>query len=170
MGSLFRHSGARFSDCGTYRYSLWRTWGTGQRCLFLMLNPSTADEVENDPTVERCERRARVLGFGGLRVANLFALRSTDPSALKAHPDPIGPENDSEILEAARAAGMVVCAWGVHGKLGNRSTSVVRMLREAWIPLHVLKLNADGQPAHPLYLPYGLTPVPWETSEDPTHG
>lgn len=90
--SLFEQSGAAFSPCRRYRYRLWRTWGDAAPAVFVMLNPSTADEIENDPTVERCERRARAMGFGGLRVANIFSLRSTDPTALYTSDDPVGPE------------------------------------------------------------------------------
>lgn len=162
MTSLFDlDRGATFSPCGIYRYALWRLWADTPPLLFLMLNPSTADETSNDPTVERCERRARALGFGGLRVANLFALRSTDPRALRHHPDPVGPENDRHILAAARKAAQVVCAWGIHGRLGNRSQAVTRLLLAAGIPLHILSLTRDSEPSHPLYLPYHLEPQPW---------
>lgn len=158
-------SGATFSPCRAYRYELRRIWnpcvaGTALAC-FIMLNPSTADEVANDPTVERCERRARSWGWDGLIVANLFALRSTDPKALKTHLDSIGPVNDDSILWAAMQSKLVVCAWGIHGKLGGRSAAVLALLRGTGIALHALKVNADGEPAHPLYLPYSLSPVPF---------
>lgn len=95
MSTLFpEQSGADFSPCQRYRYKLWRKWGNGDLVNFLMLNPSTADAVQNDPTVERCERRARQLGFDGLIVTNLFAFRATDPRTLKAAPDPIGFPRD----------------------------------------------------------------------------
>ena len=81
---LFEQSGASFSPCGTYRYTLWRRWSFVPPATFVLLNPSTADATRNDPTVERCERRARELGCGGIRVANLFALRSTDPARYRA--------------------------------------------------------------------------------------
>ena len=96
---------AVYSDCKRYRYALTRVWEPqGRRLSFVMLNPSTATEVQNDPTVERCERRARALGFGGFRVTNIFAWRDTDPRKMRAALDPIGPDNDAAILEA--------CAWG----------------------------------------------------------
>lgn len=157
----FPTSGARFSPCRTWRYLLWRQWNSEPICTWIMLNPSTADEVANDPTVERCERRARAWGFGGLRVVNLFALRSTDPAALRTHPDPIGPENDERLLGATVGAELVICAWGAGGALLHRATLVRAMLVACGVELFALKCNADGQPAHPLYLPYSLKPFPW---------
>ena len=92
---------ALYSDCERYRYALTRIWEPkGQRALFIMLNPSTATEVQNDPTVERCERRARALGFGAFRVCNIFAWRDTDPRAMRAAAEPVGPENDAAIVTA----------------------------------------------------------------------
>ena len=83
---------AVYSDCERYRYMLTRVWEPGGcKALFIMLNPSTATEVQNDPTVERCERRARALGFGAFRVLNIFAWRDTDPKAMRAAADPVGP-------------------------------------------------------------------------------
>src|SRR5512135_1752078 len=99
----YRETGARFSIDRRNRYALWRVWGHDEDiCNFLLLNPSIADEVTNDPTSVRCERRARRWGFGGLIVTNLFALCATDPAGLRRVADPIGPENDAAILEAAR--------------------------------------------------------------------
>jgi len=155
-------TGANFSDCGLYRYLLWRIWDEEKpRMNFLMLNPSTADERENDPTVERCQRRAMAAGYGGLYVTNLFAYRSTDPAGLSTfRGDPIGPLNNSWILWAARQA-KVICAWGNHGKLLRRDEEVIRMLRAEKTPLHALRLNAGNIPAHPLYIPYSEQPVLW---------
>lgn len=111
---MFTDMGAVFSPCEQYRYKLWRIWDKSiPPMVFVMLNPSTADELQNDPTVERCERRARSMGFGGLRVANIFAWRDTDPTALYALNDPVGPDNDAAIQESVLGAGLVVCAWGV---------------------------------------------------------
>lgn len=92
---------ANYSDCEKYRYDLTRVWDeNGKRVMFLMLNPSTATEVQNDPTVERCERRARTLGYGAFRVCNIFAYRATDPKVMRSAADPVGPENDQAIRDA----------------------------------------------------------------------
>lgn len=160
--SLFKQSGAAFSECRRYRYRLWRTWGEAAPAVFVMLNPSTADETDNDPTVERCERRARSMGFGGLRVANIFALRSTDPAALYQNPDPVGPGNDESIIESVAGSGIVICAWGGHGNLNNRGASVLALLRRAGVTPHYLTLNRDGTPKHPLYVGYDVKPQAWE--------
>lgn len=161
MGDLFMRSGAVFSPCCGYRYRLWRRWGDGPTLLFVMLNPSTADEDANDPTVERCERRACSMKFGALEVVNIFSLRSTDPGALYDHPDPVGPENDRAIIAAATEAGMIVCAWGTHGHHLDRGAAVRQALKELARPVHVLGVNGDGSPKHPLYVGYRATPVPW---------
>ena len=127
---------AVFSPDGRYRYSLARRLGLGEGiCVFIMLNPSTADAVQNDPTVRRCIGYARGWGCGTLIVANIFALRSTDPQALCGIGDPVGPDNDYHILEAARQADVLVCAWGNWGKLLGRSAAVMTILRDAGIRL-----------------------------------
>jgi hypothetical protein len=158
---------ATYSPCERFRYDLLRVWdGAGGRANFLMLNPSTATEVQNDPTVERCERRARALGFGAFRVTNIFAYRATDPRAMRAEPDPVGPLNDAAILEAAgwaaEAGGPVVCAWGTHGAHAGRGAAVERLLRGAGHRLSCLGLSKAGHPVHPLYIPYERQPRPWE--------
>ncbi|MFD2365654.1 DUF1643 domain-containing protein [Pseudoduganella sp. GCM10020061] len=159
-----RTTGARFSACGRYRYSLWRYWDTAAPyCLFLMLNPSTADEVRNDPTIERCERRARAMGFGGLHVANLFAWRSTDPRALLLADDPVGPGNDRAIVKAAKGAGRVICGWGNDGTLLGRDAQVLALLRRSNIEPYALAINKDGSPRHPLYVAYSEDPRPLQT-------
>lgn len=159
-GDLFGNRGATFSPCKLYRYRLWRYWTGGNGLLnFLMLNPSTADEMVNDATVERCQRRAEAMGFAGLVVTNLFAFRTTFPSEMEAAADPVGPDNDAAILAAAREARMVICAWGEHGSHRGRAGHVRQLL--AGIKLHALRLNAGGQPAHPLYLPSSLEPAPF---------
>jgi hypothetical protein len=154
---------ATFSECMTYRYHLWRALDPGGvgTCLFVMLNPSTADHVKNDPTVERCQRRAAAWGYARLEVCNIFALRSTDPAALYRHPDPVGPENDAYIRAAALGASLVVCAWGGHGsRLGRRSEAVLALLKGVGAAPCALRLTKSGEPCHPLYLPYSLRPVP----------
>ncbi|MDP3425530.1 MAG: DUF1643 domain-containing protein [Burkholderiaceae bacterium] len=157
------NTGAVFSPCRQYRYALFRRWADpGVPAVFIMLNPSTADEVVNDPTVERCERRARAMGFGALRVCNLFALRSTDPRALYDHADPVGQSNDATIMELVQGAGIVICAWGKHGNLHDRGRIVHKTLLMNGVVPHYLKLNKDGTPAHPLYIPYETLPQRWE--------
>ncbi|MEM9796005.1 MAG: DUF1643 domain-containing protein [Pseudomonadota bacterium] len=158
-------STAVYSDDERYRYDLIRTWDISEgRVNFVMLNPSTATEVANDPTVERCERRARALGFGAFRVTNIFAYRATDPKRMRSEPDPVGPANDDAILEAALWADRVVCAWGTHGAHLDRGLAVERMLRDAGRPLHHLGLSKAGHPKHPLYIGYAVQPEPWEAA------
>lgn len=153
---------AVYSDCERYRYSLTRVWEPeGPRVMFVMLNPSTATEVQNDPTVERCERRARALGFGAFRVTNIFAWRETDPKAMRRAADPVGPGNDAAILEGAAWADRVVAAWGAHGAHLNRGPQVEALLRGAGAELHALGLSKGGHPRHPLYIAYTAAPEPW---------
>ena len=153
---------AVYSDCEHYRYSLTRHWhATGPKALFVMLNPSTATEIQNDPTVERCERRARALGFGAFAVTNIFAYRATDPVQMRAQPDPIGPQNDQAIMASAGWADQIICAWGSHGAHMGRGVQVAKLLRAAQKPLLHLGLTQGGQPRHPLYVGYAVHPVPW---------
>lgn len=155
-------STAVYSDCERYRYSLTRIWDPGgRRALFVMLNPSTATEMQNDPTVERCERRARALGFGAFQVANIFAWRDTDPRAMRAATDPVGPGNDAAILSGAAWADQVIAAWGTHGAHLSRGPAVERLLRGADRPLYHLGLSKAGHPRHPLYIAYSQQPEPW---------
>ena len=129
-----------------------------------MLNPSTADENVFDPTVRRCFGYALTWGFSSMEVVNIFALRSTDPKALYAEPDPIGPRNDREILAAAKRAELVVAAWGTHGKHLDRGNTVANLLHTTnnTPPLVALKVTAAGHPGHPLYLPASIEPKPYK--------
>ena len=154
-------SSAVYSECGSYRYSLTRKWGQGDRLLYVMLNPSVADERQNDPTVERCERRARAMGFDAFRVANIFAWRATQPELLKQAADPVGPENDAVLLDAGSWADRVICAWGVHGNHLGRGKQVEQMLRAHCASLWNLGLTKDGAPRHPLYVAYARIPMSW---------
>ncbi len=156
-------STAVYSDCEAWRYLLTRVWDpAGPRALFVMLNPSTATEVQNDPTVERCERRARALGFGAFRVTNIFAFRATDPRVMRAAADPVGPDNDAAIAGSVPWADRIVCAWGNHGLFMDRGAQVARLLRGAGAAPWVLGLTGAGQPVHPLYVPYGRALIPWD--------
>jgi len=156
-------STALYSPCQTYRYTLTRIWNPGgPKALFVMLNPSTATEVQNDPTVERCERRARALGFGAFRVCNIFAYRATDPRVMRAQVDPVGPGNDAAISESALWADRIVCAWGTHGAHQGRGPTVEALLRATGQRLYHLGLSKAGHPKHPLYIGYSQQPQPWD--------
>jgi hypothetical protein len=157
---------ALFSPCGLCRYSLQRSWDDDAPVLvFLMLNPSTADEVATDATLRVCLRRAMTGGFGMLRVLNLFALRATDPAALRTADDPVGPRNDAAIrdgLTDLRHAGdRIVCAWGNHGSHQDRAAQVLQRLRAGRHELHHLGLNKGGAPRHPLYVALDQPLQPW---------
>lgn len=152
--SLIHRGEAEFSPCRRYRYTLTRWWGSSAPCVFLMLNPSTATEVVNDPTITRCMGFAKRWGFGALVILNLFAWRSTDPRQLYRVEDPIGPENDLHIARVAREAGAIVCAWGTHGRLLDRDRRVAELLAsiENKPAIECLGLTKGGDPKHPLYL------------------
>ncbi|MEL6914882.1 MAG: DUF1643 domain-containing protein [Pseudomonadota bacterium] len=155
-------STAIYSDCERYRYMLTRIWDPGaRRALFIMLNPSTATEVQNDPTVERCERRARALGLGAFRVLNIFAWRDTDPKKMRAAADPVGPGNDAAIAESLPWADQIIAAWGTHGVHLSRGPAVAAMLRASGFPVYHLGLSKGGHPKHPLYIPYERQPELW---------
>ncbi len=155
-------STAVYSDCERYRYALTRVWDeAGPNLLFIMLNPSKATERANDPTVERCERRARVLGYGAMRVMNIFAWRETDPKKLRRAVEPVGPENDALLLAGLDWADLVIAGWGVHGDHLGRGPEVAALLRGAGADLSCLGLSKAGHPRHPLYIAYAKSPVPW---------
>lgn len=145
---------AEFSECGTYRYVLKRRIPSLLRwhhpALFIMLNPSTADEVKNDPTIRRCISFAEQQGCTELTVVNLFALRATDPKKLKTHEDPIGPLNDQRIAEMIEhhKLGIVVAAWGAHPFAKARAEGI----RRKFGPFSCLGITKNGSPRHPLYV------------------
>lgn len=146
------------SRARTWRYLLTRIWDpTIPPVVFLMLNPSTADALEDDATIRRLAHPksgfARRMGAGGLVVVNLFALCSTDPRALRRHADPVGPLNDAFIRQATAGASTVVAAWGAAGVEHGRGARVAQTLRGRRVRLHCLGQTSTGQPRHPLYLP-----------------
>lgn len=155
-------SSAVYSPCERYRYALTRTWNeTGPRVTYIMLNPSKATEAQNDPTIERCERRARALGFGAMRITNLFGWRETDPAKLRKAKDPVGPDNDAILSDAAHWADMVLAAWGVHGTFLDRCDVVEPLVLNSGTPVKALGQTKDGHPRHPLYVAYAQQPEPW---------
>ena len=159
---------AVFSPCRNWRYHLSQKWDADKNNLiWLLLNPSTADETQNDPTVERCERRARMWGFGGVEVFNIFAYRATDPLDMKAQKDPVGPENDEWIAEYARRSleTTAIIGWGEHGAHNDRGRRVLDILKANQARVNALHVNASGHPKHPLYIGYKREPFIFDLSE-----
>ncbi len=157
--------GALFSEDRVYRYLLRREiWVQRTTCLFIMLNPSTADETVNDPTVTRCINFAKYWGFGRLEVCNLFAYRATDPRELYelSRVDAIGHiTNDAYIQNAIERADRVVCAWGNHGILHGRGLQIKEKIWNAGkFPL-AFKITQKGQPIHPLYQKANADLIAW---------
>ena len=145
----FINKTANFSSCRKYRYSLSRIWNKQKKfVLFIGLNPSTADEKMDDPTIRRCSGYAQKWGYGGFIMVNLFAYRSTLPSKLKKVKYPVGSENDKYIVILSKKADITVAAWGNNGNLYSRDKQVLNLVPS----LMCLKINKSGQPAHPLYL------------------
>jgi len=146
---------AYISDDDLYRYNLVRDWADdpeSRGMLFVMLNPSTADAVEDDPTIRRCINFAKREGCGYLEVVNLFAFRATDPKDMKEAADPVGVENDMVIRQALADADVVVCAWGAHGTFQDRDKEVVDIIRDSGHDAMALGFTKDGLPRHPLYI------------------
>jgi hypothetical protein len=151
--------GALFSPCARYRYHLWRSWGDiGHRCVFVGLNPSTADATKDDPTVRKCVGFAKRWGFGALDLVNLFALRSTSPKGLyELGLDPVGLENDETLERVFKNAHRIVWAWGQHNA---RVRKLVSTRLGAWCAVQercevgTLGRAKDGSPRHPLMLAY----------------
>ena len=130
---------------------------------FLALNPSTATETVDDPTVRRCIGFAKLWGFSTMCMTNVFAFRATDPRVMKAEDNPVGLENNDWICRVAMEAAMVVCCWGNHGEYMERSKEVLNRFRKLNIrKLHHLGLTEQGEPRHPLYLSKTTMPTPWE--------
>ena len=151
---------AEFSPDRVYRYILRRRWNPKPPIGFILLNPSTADETQDDPTIRRCIGYAKALDAGGLVLGNLFALRATDPRELRSAVDPIGPGNDSAIffLVEELKDTPLICGWGNHGTLEKRGNAVLRHLRQLQARAMALALTKIGEPAHPLYLKADLRP------------
>lgn len=156
------HRGANLSRCGTYRYTLTRRWADrGTTCLFVLLNPSTADALRDDPTIRRCIAFARSWGHAEMIVVNLFALRATAPRVLKAHAKPIGPRNTATLRQHAAAADLIVIAWGQHGTHRNRHRTVLKLLQPFAEKVHCLGRTKAGHPRHPLYIAANCPLLTW---------
>jgi len=171
---MIRSGVCEFSPCRRYRYVLIREWETcepvepklpGSFLLVIGLNPSTADETQNDPTITRCIGFARKWGFRKLVMMNIFAFRATQPWAMKNQKNPIGAVNDLRLLEIGRhchaRGGIVLAAWGTHGAHGDRGSVVQVMMAQADVPLFCLGRTSRGHPKHPLYVAGDTQPIPF---------
>lgn len=162
--------GAIFDKTGRYRYSLWREWDERlPRIAFVMLNPSTADAVSNDPTIHRCICFAQSWGYGSLEVVNLFAYRATEPRSLKLAKRPVGKENDRYLLEAVQRCDRTVLAWGNWGTLQERDRLVLELLRDRFHHLYCLGMTQANQPRHPLYLKATTELIAFEAQSTAKH-
>lgn len=177
-GMIYTDAGAQIE--GAFRYRLWRQWKPGPRLTYVMLNPSTANELEDDPTIRKCVGFADRLGYGGIEVFNLYPYRATRPADLMAWLYPTHASrgqiekrfeevtaaenrNDNEIYCWARKSPAMVLAWGARGHLGPSTLNGVSPFRVRTVRdlafnccpcVGVLAYNANGTPAHPLMLPY----------------
>ena len=160
--------GAVFSPCRRWRYSLWRVWDHDARRLVVIgLNPSTADENLDDPTIRRCIGYAKQWDLGGLLMLNIFGFRATAPKDMLAADDPVGPDNQDAFTDAVcalagRPAPFVLCAWGAHGAYMDQDETALGWLAMPDITPHCLGLTKDGLPRHPLYMSKYALPFPYE--------
>jgi hypothetical protein len=155
MTDLFSFSGAEFSSDKKYRYVLWRIWDkTKPYILFIGLNPSTANESDDDPTIRRVKKFAHTFGYGGVYMMNLFALVTPYPEELKKCDNPIA-DNDQWLDKISKICKNVVFCWGSFKEAKERVKEVIKMFPDAW----ALKINSDGSPGHPLYLKGDLKPI-----------
>jgi hypothetical protein len=158
---------AIISPCGQYRYALTRAAEcrrpTKRAALFVMLNPSTADAEKDDPTIRRCRAFAKLWGCDGLTVANLYALRATDPKALWAHSDPVGIDNDRHLALLVESHSEIVCAWGTNAREDRIAVAVERM-QQAGARLMCLGMTKSGAPRHPLYVAGNQPLIEWRAT------
>lgn len=146
----------QWSPDRSHRYTLWREWDMfrpGKFVQFIGLNPSTADETQDDPTIRRCIDFATRWGYGVMCMTNLFAFRATQPEDMKEAADPLGPENMQWLKIVAREADLIVAAWGNHGSFNRQSRTLLKVLMDMDLKIHCLRVTQSGQPEHPLYVP-----------------
>lgn len=150
------------SPDGLYRYALTRKWEDGPDLVWVMLNPSTADATEDDPTIRKCQKFAQTWGFSGISVVNLFAYRATDPADLLLVDDPVGPGNDVVLQAVFEEAGNVMAAWGAATVATYRADPVLDLMADANRTPYVLGLTKAGAPRHPLYIRDTTSPQEWK--------
>jgi hypothetical protein len=159
--ALMRRYDHQFSPDRTYRYTLWRWWDemfNDSYVQWIGLNPSTADEVQLDPTVTRIIDYSKTFGFGGFCMTNLFGYRETKRKEMMRHADPIGKDNDKWLYDTAKGASMIIAAWGCDGVHRDRANQVRDLLKE--FELRCIWVTSTGEPQHPLYLKKILKPIP----------
>ncbi|WP_439288004.1 DUF1643 domain-containing protein [Lonepinella sp. BR2904] len=148
-------TGAILSECRKYRYALWRIWDESKpKVMFIGLNPSTADETNDDRTITRCIQFAKSWGYGGIYMTNLFSYRATRSNEIYTPDDPIGKDNDQYILDYAKKSDKVIVGWGNRGSYLNRSKQVYELIDN----LYCLVVNKTGEPKHPLYIASSAVP------------
>lgn len=153
-----KSSSAIFSICRRYRYKLYRGWNLSLPSVaFIGLNPSTADEHTDDPTIRRCITYAKDWGYGSLYMVNLFAFRATDPKIMRTEPEPVGPDNNLHLENVMELVSLIICAWGVWGNHLDRDVDVTHLLSR--FDLYCLAKTKAGYPKHPLYLKKDLKPI-----------
>lgn len=152
--NLFYNNGAEFSSCRKYRYALWRIWDERKPLvMFIGLNPSTANESTDDPTIRRVVSFAVKWGYGGVYMMNLFAWVTPYPVELKKCKDPLG-DNDGWLETISIRCDRVICSWGAFKEARERAKKVMEMFEG-----YALVVNSDGTPRHPLYVPGNTVPV-----------
>lgn len=159
---------ARISEDGLYRYSLHRAWGDGPMVTWVMLNPSTADATQDDPTIRRCIGFTKSWGYNVMHVVNLYAYRSTDPKRLLEVDDPVGPDNPRLLRAVVGNSALVVAAWGAFAAkvAWERSRlSIESFCHDKGVPLRCLGTTKDGAPRHPLYVKADTPLVPFGVFE-----
>lgn len=152
-------SGADLSACRTWRYKLWRLWSSAPPVVFIGLNPSTADELQDDHTIRRCMNMAASWHAGGIVMLNLYSFRATQPEDMWAAPDPVGPDTDEHILSSCQDALGVVACWGGFPQAAGRVREVLDMLDRGAVPLSILGMTKSGHPRHPSRTPRGIKAV-----------
>ncbi len=162
------NKGATISKCGKYRWHLWRNlhdkeYFRRKTCLFIMLNPSTANADEDDPTIRRCMGFANHWGYDRLEVVNLFSWRETDSKKLiEPSFDCWGEKHWEYFDESIRNAGLIICAWGSHPWAKDVARYAIMRIKKAGKKPMCLKINNNGAPGHPLYLKKDLPPIVYE--------
>jgi len=158
---LFNYSGAIFDGTGQYRYSLWRIWDPDKPLvMFIGLNPSTADQENDDPTIRRVRNFAVSWGYGGVYMMNLFAYVTAYPDILKQAADPIR-DNDKWLTDISGKCQDIIFSWGAFSEAKQRAKEVIKMFPDAL----AISINKDGSPGHPLYLKSDLKPIKYTTNE-----